>query len=159
MRQIPAAIGKKFMMRKPSKQTGFTLIEMMMVVALIAILAAVALPSYNNYVNRSKIKTAQADLIALSLSFENQYQRTLAYPLATDDLSTTQKLKDKFKGWSPASSDFSFQADSTVATGSHYKIVATGTGSSGVSGCKISIDKLGEKKIEDCSFSSSGDWL
>lgn len=78
---------------------------MMIVVALIAILAAVALPAYNSYVNRSKIKTAQADLVALSLNFANYYQRTLSYPPVGEDLSTTEKLKQKFKGWSPASTD------------------------------------------------------
>ena len=145
------------MMQKQSKNCGFTLIEMMIVVALIAILAGIALPAYNNYISRSKIKTAQADLVALSLNFENHYQRTLSYP--TDDLSTTVLLKAKFKGWSPASTDFDFKADSATATTSNYKIIATGTGSSGLSGCEISIDKGGERKIATCTHSASGDWL
>lgn len=36
------------------KQTGFTLIELMIVVAIVAILAAIALPAYQNYTNRAK---------------------------------------------------------------------------------------------------------
>ncbi|MFM5399010.1 prepilin-type N-terminal cleavage/methylation domain-containing protein [Aeromonas veronii] len=36
------------------KQSGFTLIELMIVVAIVAILAAVALPAYQNYVNKAK---------------------------------------------------------------------------------------------------------
>lgn len=129
---------------------------MMIVVALIAILAGIALPAYNNYVNRGKIRTAQADLVALSLNFANEYQRKLQYPAAGVDLSTTQKLTEQYKGWSPASKDFDFKAESTTAS---YKIIATGKGTSGVGGCVISLTKDNVRKIESCSYSATGDWL
>ena len=42
------------------KQQGFTLIELMIVVAIVAILAAIALPAYQDYMKRSKVSEAVA---------------------------------------------------------------------------------------------------
>ena len=51
--------------------TGFTLIELMIVIAIIAILATIALPAYQDYVTRSRIAEAVAALAAKRASVES----------------------------------------------------------------------------------------
>ena len=66
------------MQRKPSEQ-GFTLIEVMIVVAIIAILAAIALPAYSEYVRRAKRADAKAGLQAAAVWLERVSTSTGAY--------------------------------------------------------------------------------
>lgn len=104
----------------------------MIVVVVVAILAAIALPAYQNYVTRSRATSAGADLVALGLNVENYYQKRLTYPEnATPDA-------DWNGGWSPAIGDFfnygsSFDAD-------RYTLTATGRGA--MNGCTVTLVTL-----------------
>jgi len=58
---------------------GFTLVELMITVAIVAILAAVALPSYTDYVTRSKFAEAHSHLADLRVKMEQRFQDARLY--------------------------------------------------------------------------------
>jgi type IV pilus assembly protein PilE len=64
----------------PTKlQTGFTLLELIIVVAIISILASIAIPAYNGYVETSKRSDAQASLMALAIAQEKYRAQCPSY--------------------------------------------------------------------------------
>jgi type IV pilus assembly protein PilE len=62
-----------------NKKRGFTLIELMIVVAIIAILAAIAYPSYQGAIRDSRRGMAQADLVELASDLERYYTTNNSY--------------------------------------------------------------------------------
>lgn len=58
---------------------GFTLIELLVTVAIIAVLAAIALPAYNDYVTRSRFPEAQGALASGRVQAEQYFQDNRSY--------------------------------------------------------------------------------
>src|SRR5690625_2169485 len=67
---------------KKSLQKGFTLIELMIVVAIVAILAAIALPLYQDYVARSQVSEGMAAAGAMKTSITEFTMAQGAFPSA-----------------------------------------------------------------------------
>lgn len=77
-----------FVNRKVSKinRNGFTLVELMITVAILGILAAVAIPAYSNYVNRAKQSDAIIGLKAAQMAQEQYFSENNAYSSTIDIL-------------------------------------------------------------------------
>jgi type IV pilus assembly protein PilE len=77
----------KLMLTKlnPKRIAGFTLVELMIVVAIIGIIASIAYPSYSNYVTRSKRADGMSALMLAAQAYERYRSNKFDYnvPLAT----------------------------------------------------------------------------
>ena len=100
------------------KNFGFTLIELMIVIVVIGLLAAIALPNYSEYVLRSKITEALAGLSQMSTRLEQYYQDNRTY-VGACAAATVAPL--------PANTtNFAFTCPTLSAT--TYTVLATGSG-------------------------------
>jgi len=112
------------------RTAGFTVIELMITVAIIAILTAIAVPSYSSYITQSRAKGASADLVALSLVYENDFQKTLVYPTyasgtvipALPSARTATQITD-FGAWSPA--EGGYYTYTVFSSSTTYTVTAT----------------------------------
>lgn len=66
-------------MRHTSKQQGFTLTEILVGMGILAILALLAVPSYQNYVKEARLKDAQAALLKNARFLESTYSQQFSF--------------------------------------------------------------------------------
>ena len=125
-------------------QEGFTLIELLIVIAVIGILAAVALPSYSDYITRGKIPDATSGLASRRVKMEQFFQDNRTYVGAPDCVADTT-----------ASEYFDFSC-SVAATATTYTLQAAGKAS--MAGFAYTINEAGARATTTTPPASTKGW-
>lgn len=111
---------------------GFSLIELLIVVAIVGILAAVGIPSYTDYVLRGKITEAATNLSDLRTKLEQYFQDNRNYGSTASACGVAM----------PTGKYFTYTCNwGSVATNQGYTVTATGAAGQGISGFVYTIDQ------------------
>ncbi len=115
------------------RHTGFTLIEVMIVVAIIAILSAIAIPSYSEYVIRSRLTEGVAALSSMRVKMEQFFQDSRKYTgaCAANTVAT------------PPNNIPNFDITCTIPDDNSYTVEATGKDK--LAGFKYTLTEKNEK--------------
>ncbi|WP_312960342.1 type IV pilin protein [Stutzerimonas nitrititolerans] len=136
-------MGKHMMAPTQKSSAGFTLIEVMIVVAIIGILAAVAYPSYQEHVRKAKRADAQTALMELSQFMERHYTSNGRY-LKADGNAPDLPFDAAPKDGGNKSYDLAFAKNSPTANS--YVLEATPTGSMANDSCgTLTLSNTGAK--------------
>lgn len=123
-------------MQFSKKTAGFTLIEVMIVVIIVGILAAVALPSYRNYIRQGKVQEATSNLATLRIRWEQYYQDNRKFASFVDAACSPAVTESKY---------FTYACTSTDGATPTYSIVANGVAGQDMAGYQYGIDQNNAK--------------
>jgi type IV pilus assembly protein PilE len=133
------------------KLRGFTLIELMIVVAIVAILAALAYPSYLEYIARGQRTNATADLVLAHQWMErfytenNRYDQNAAGTASTG--GATGLIATRF-AQTPTSGGAAYNVRLSAIAANSYTLAATRTGSMSADKCgDFTINHLGTRAV------------
>ena len=112
------------MKMKRKLQTGFTLIELMIVVAILGILSAVGLPVYQDYIVKTQVTRAVTEMIPLTAKIDSCYgEGRTALVTTTGTLGATSCSFGEFKPSTIFATATNPTNDAAVATGAGFPVI------------------------------------
>jgi len=108
------------------RAAGFTLIELMVAVALVAILASIAMPSYQAYIRRGQLADAFTSLADMRVKMEQWYQDNKFYGTASN--TTTCATLPGYTAFPVSTKFFTLSCAAGAAPSQTFMLTATGIG-------------------------------
>jgi type IV pilus assembly protein PilE len=130
-----------------SKLLGFSLLELMMALAIFSIIAGISLGTYQQYLHKSRRTDGQTSLISLQLAQEQYRANCLQYATTLASNSNCNSDSHYTLSASAISPNHYYQLSIQSANATSYMLTATATGIQlGDSNCQVlSIDQAGNK--------------
>lgn len=129
----------------PRRRNGFTLIEVMITVAIVAILGSIAVPSYQSYVRRSQLSEAMTQLSDLRVKLEQYYQDNHRYGSAAcvDGYAAATQPK-----WAvlPRYSKYFYLTCTLTNSGQGYLLGAQGSAGKLTAGYTYTVNDAGDRR-------------
>ncbi|HTP71946.1 MAG TPA: type IV pilin protein [Burkholderiaceae bacterium] len=139
----------------PRRQGGFTLIELVIALAIVAILASIAMPSYQGYVRRGQLADAFTTLADMRVKMEQYYQDNKFYGSASN--ATTCPQLPGYSAFPVATKYFSVDCGPGSANATPlqtFKLTAAGTGGL-TTGYQYTLDNAGTKGTDKFANNST----
>ena len=127
------------------RHSGFTIIELLITMAIIAILASVALPSYTAYITRSKVAQATSNLLTMRTKMEQYFQDNRQYVGACVD-GTVAALPPAWKSGDASGKLEYFDITCDIPAPLPHLYTVTATGKGDLNGMVLTIDQANLRK-------------
>lgn len=116
----------------PTAAKGFSLVELMIAVAILSILAFIAIPAYNGYTREARYGAARANMGSLRIALEDFRLDNATYKVDDEDsYNPEDEDKEEDLGWTPNGDNNNYVYTVTASTASYDVLVQIGSAGSG----------------------------